>query len=158
MSTAHEEFNSLFYLKASCPLGLVHKQERAGKRFGHYLAQEGSTPRLNGLNLGEINGLAAETGRELGNVKEDAGRGSHGTQICARGTANARLAGSNGLLQRTMLLGVISVGAEGGVAAGGGTGGKGVRQLAGGRGRVRLGGVINGSYEEKKILAIGVLS
>lgn len=47
-----------------------------------------------------------------------------------------------------MLLGMVAVGAEGVVAGGGGGGSEALGELAGGGGRVRLGGVVDGCYSE----------
>lgn len=127
-----------------------------------YLAEESSAAGLDGLNLGEVDGLAAEAGGKLGNVKEDAVGGVDGTQLGAGEAADARLAGANSFLKGAVLLGVVAVGAEIGVTGGARVGGEALRELARGRGGVRLGGVVNGggngarTNELDQGLALGV--
>jgi hypothetical protein len=110
-----------------------------------YLTQEGSASRLDGLDLGKIDGDSSEACGQLGNVKGGALGGRDGAQLRTRATANACLADANCLLKRTVLLGVVTIGAEGGVTRGAGTASSEVLgQLAGRRGRVRLRRVVNG--------------
>lgn len=83
--------------------------------------EEGSAAGLDGLDLGQVDGLALEAGGELGAVEEDAGGGDDGAQLVAGGAADAGLrAGADGALKGAVLLGVVAVGAEGDVSGGGG--------------------------------------
>lgn len=133
---------SLWPKLAPLPIGGGGERERM-----FYLAQEGGATRLDGLNLGEVDGLAAEAGGELGNVEEDAAGGVDGAEVRAGQAADASVAGADRLLERAVLLGVVAVGAEAGVAGGGAVGGEALGELARGRGRVRLGAVVNGRCE-----------
>jgi hypothetical protein len=109
------------------------------------LSKQSSTARLNGLNLAEVNGGAAEAGWKLRDVKEDARGGLDGAQIGA-GWATDAVLYADGLLEGTVLLGMVAVRAERGVTGRVAVtvGGKGLGQRALGRGRVRLGGVVDG--------------
>jgi hypothetical protein len=108
--------------------------------------QESSAAGLDGLDLGQIDRCPVEAGRKLGAIEEDALGGSNGTKLRARSAANARVwREADGLLERTVLLGVVAVGAEGGVAGGRGGCAEAFGELARGRGRVRLGRVVDGS-------------
>lgn len=104
---------------------------------------EGGTAGLDGLNLSHVEGGAVEAGGQLGGVEVDARGRSDGTQVGTGGAANAG-ARADGLLEGTVLLCVVAVGAEGAVAGGGGRGAdEALGELAGGRGGVRLGGVVD---------------
>jgi len=105
------------------------------------LSKQSSATRLDGLNLAEVDGSAAEAGGELRDVKEDARGGLDGAEAGARGAADAILC-TDGLLERAVLLSVVAVGAEGGVARRRAV--EGFGQRAAGRGRVRLGRVVDG--------------
>lgn len=94
--------------------------------------EESSTPGLDSLDLGQVDGCPSEAGRELGGVEEGARGGGDGAQFRARGAANARLSETDGLLEGAVLLGMVAVGAEGGVAGGGGRGPEALGELAGG--------------------------
>lgn len=110
------------------------------------LTKHSSAARLDGLNLGQLDGGATEAGRQVGDVEVDALWGLDGAQLGARGAANASIEAANRLLQGAVLLRVVTVGAKGRVARGRGAaavGGEGLGKLAGGRGRVRLGGMID---------------
>jgi hypothetical protein len=119
---------------------------------------------LNGLNLGNVEGDAAEARGELGEVEEHALGGVDGAELGARGAADAA-GGADRLLERTVLLGVVAVGAEGGVAGGAvvAVGAEGLGERAVGGGRVRLGGVVdrgrNGSgteeLDQRRALGVG---
>lgn len=113
----------------------------------------GSAARLDGLDLGEVDGGPAKAGGQLGQVEEVALGGSDGAQFGAGGAADAAL-GADRLLQRAVLLGVVAVGAEGGVAGPGvarvAVGAERLGEAAGGRGRVRLGSVVDGSWGERR--------
>jgi len=112
--------------------------------MGH-LADEGSTARLNGLDLSGTEGDAAEASGELRDIEESAIRSGDRAEAGTGGTTNAVL-GSEGLLEGAVLLGVVTVAAEGVV---GGRGravavvGEVLGEAAGRGGRVRLGGVID---------------
>lgn len=146
MSTAHG-YVSIRPLGPSSLAVSGNGRSEASRARVFYLAQEGGTAGLDGLNLGEVDGLAAEAGGKLGNVKEDAAGGVDGAERRAGHAADASLAGANRLLQGAVLLGVVAVGAEAGVAGRGavGRGAEALGQLARGRGRVRLGAVVDGS-------------
>lgn len=110
------------------------------------LSNESSTAGLDSLDLAQVNGSAAKASGELGHIKEDACRRSDGAQVGAGGTTNASI-GTDGLLERAMLLGVVAVRAEGRVASGSGAvsvASEGLREGAAGGRRVRTGGVVNG--------------
>jgi hypothetical protein len=108
---------------------------------------KGGTAGLDGLNLSHVERGAVEAGGQLGGVEVDASGRSDGAQVGTGGTANANVR-ADGLLEGTVLLGVIAVGAEGAVAGGSGGGaGKALGELAGGRGGVRLGGVVDRGCE-----------
>lgn len=86
-----------------------------------------------------------EPGRELGDVEEDALRGSDSTESGTRGPANA-VVQADGVLERAMLLGVVAIRAEGGVSRASravSVDGEVLRELSGGRGGVRSGGVVD---------------
>lgn len=120
------------------------------QRRGTRLAEERGATRLDGLNLGQLEGGAAEAEGEVRGVEEDALGGLNGAELGARGAANAGLGAADGLLEGAMLLGVVAVGAEGGVPRGRGAagvgGGEGVGEGARGRGGVRPGGVVDGGW------------
>lgn len=108
---------------------------------------EGSTAGLDGLNLSHVERSAVEAGGQLGCVEIDASGRGDGAQIGTGGAANAG-ARTDRLLEGTVLLGVVAVGAEGAVAGGsGGRAGEALGELASGRGGVRLGGVVNRGCE-----------
>lgn len=107
------------------------------------LTHQGGTAGLNGLNLVEGNRVAAEALRELGKVEEDAVGGSDRAKLGTRGAANASLSTADGLLERTVLLGMVAVGAEGGVARRA-AGREALGEVTSGRSRVRLGRVVDG--------------
>ena len=102
-----------------------------------------ATARLNSLDLGLGERLATEAGGELVAVKVEALGGLDGAKGGAGGATNAGLLTADGLTEGTVLLGVLAVGAEGGGRAP--VGG----ERVGGRGRVRLGGVVDGSCRTK---------
>lgn len=74
---------------------------------------QGCTTGLDGLNLAHIDRTTAEAGRQLGDVKGDALGRKDRAELVARGAANAGISTANGLLEGTVLLGVVTVGAEG---------------------------------------------
>ena len=78
-------------------------------------AKGGSTARLDCLDLSSVERCTLEASRELGEVEEDALGSVDGAQVGTSGTADAT-AGTDALLEGTVLLSVIAVGAEGGVA------------------------------------------
>lgn len=92
------------------------------------LTKESSTARLHSLDLGQVDRGSAEAGRELGDIKEDALGGSYRAQLGAGCSTEANLGDADRLLKRTVLLGVVAVGAESAMA--GGRGGKAIGQLA----------------------------
>lgn len=131
--------------------GQAHSSSGRGRKRAErvfYLAQEGGAAGLDSLNLGEVDRLAAEASRELRNVKEDALGSLDGAKVGARHAADASLAGANRLLEGAVLLSVVAVGTEAGVA-GGAVGGETIGELARGRGRVRLGRVVDGRCKEE---------
>jgi hypothetical protein len=91
-------------------IGDVQSPQRA------HLPEEGSAARLDSLNLGHVERLVTEAGRKLREVEEDAVRRLDRAQFGTSGTANAASRSANCLLKRTVLLGVVAVGAEGAVA------------------------------------------
>lgn len=107
------------------------------------LVVDGGAAGLDSLDLGEVDGLAAEAGGELAAVEEDAARGGDGAEVGARGAAHAHLA--DGLLEGAELLGVVAVGGEGGVlgALGGPAGAEALGEGAGGGLRVGAGSVVD---------------
>ncbi len=110
-------------------------------------SKSGSTSRLDRLDLGQGQGRAAEPSRQLVAVEEATLRGRYWAEIRARVAANAAAADCDGLAKRSVLLGMVAVGAEGvvrGLLGGRGRerGGKRLRR----RLRVRVRGVIDGSY------------
>jgi hypothetical protein len=118
------------------------------------LAEEGGTARLDGLDLLELDGCPAETGGELGGVEVHAGGCGYGAQGRAGSSTDAvgfRVA--NALLEGTVLLGMVAVGAEGGVA-GGRVGDEGRGELAVGGGWVRLGSVVDGGCGMADLVSI----
>lgn len=109
-------------------------------------APDSSTTRLDSLDLGEVNWSTAETSGELRGIEVDTLGRVHIAELRTSRATNTTNSGADGLLQGTVLLGVVAVAAEGGVA--GGTvavavGGEVGRQLTLGRGRVRLGSVVD---------------
>lgn len=128
------------------------QETRRSKQRDFYLAQHGSAAGLNGLNLGHLHRGATEAGRKLRDVEEDAGSRLHGTKLSTRGATDAASSDTDRLLERTVLLGVVAVGAEG--AVGGGGRSEALGELASRRGRVRLGGVVDVGCElGSKLLA-----
>lgn len=128
------------------------------------LGEEGGAARLDGLDLGSVQGLSVEAGGELGDVKVDAVGGVDVAEGRA-GTATNTRVGVDGVLEGTVLLGGVAVGAEAGVAGGGvavAVAGPGLGELASGRSRVRLGGVVDvgrngsGTKELDERSALGV--
>ena len=111
-------------------------------------SEQGSAAALEGLNLGLGDGGAPEAGGQLVAVKVDALRGLDGAQVGAGGAADAGVGGGlDGLAEGAELLSVVAVGAEGAVGGGllvvlGEVLGEGV----GGRGRVRMGRVVDGCW------------
>lgn len=103
-----------------------------------------ATARLNGLDLGLGERLATEAGGELVTVKVEALNRLDGAESTAGSATNAGKLRADGLAEGTVLLGVLAVGAEGGGRTPVG------RKGVGGRGRVRLGGVVDGSYINKE--------
>lgn len=85
--------------------------------MGH-LADESSTAGLNGLDLSGAEGSTAEASGELRDVEGNARGSVDRAEAGAGGTANTILK-TDGLLERAVLLGMVSVGAEGGVSGGG---------------------------------------
>jgi hypothetical protein len=79
-----------------------------------HLTKDGGAARLDGLNFAQVDRLAAEAGRELGDVESNALGREDRAQSVARGAANASVR-ADGLLEGTVLLSVVTVGAEGGV-------------------------------------------
>lgn len=98
-----------------------------------------ATAGLDSLNLGLGERLATEAGGELVAVKVEALGGLDGAKSGAGRATNAGLLTADGLAKGAVLLGVLAVGAEGGgrTPVGG--------ERVGGRGRVRLGSVVDGS-------------
>lgn len=110
-----------------------------------YLAEHGSAARLDGIDLGGSQGAALEAGGETRGIEENTLGSLDSTEVSTAGATNATVR-SNALLERTMLLGVVSVGAEGSVARGGGAvavAGPGLGELAKGRSGMRLGSVVD---------------
>jgi hypothetical protein len=114
------------------------------------LRPQGSTARLDGLNLGGGKGLAVEALRKLVAVKVDTLGGLDRGELRGRCAANAGVGGGDGLAQRTKLLRVVAVRAEGGVGRS-----KGLGELVGGRRRMRLGSVVNRRCEFKVSRLLG---
>lgn len=109
------------------------------------LREEGGTARLDGLDLGSVQALSVEAGGELRDVKVDAVGGVDAAEGRAGAATNTRV-GVDGVLEGTVLLGGVAVGAEAGVAGGGvavAVAGPGLGELANGRSRVRLGRVVD---------------
>jgi hypothetical protein len=105
-----------------------------------YLTEESSAARLDSLDLGSVEGSAVEAGRKLRKVKGNTLGRVDRAQRGSTGTAEARL------LKRTMLLDVVTVGAEvlvrsGGVAVS--IAGPGLGELLNTGGGVRLGGMVD---------------
>lgn len=115
-----------------------------------YLADHGSTARLDSLNLGHVDWAATESGGKLGEVEEHALGGIDRAKLGTRGTANASLSAADGLLERTVLLGMVAVGAERGVARRAARG-EGLGEGASRRGRVRLRSVVDGGWRAEKV-------
>lgn len=117
-----------------------------------FSTEEGSAARLDCLELGERNGLAAEAGGQLGAVEVEALGGGDGAELVARDATDARLvvAVADGLLEGTVLLGVLAVAGEVGAAGGAvalAVGAEALGELAGRRLGVGLGSVIDGGWE-----------
>lgn len=110
------------------------------------LAEKTSAARVYRLHLSRINREALETVGELAAVEEDARGGLDGAELSASNAADALLLDC--LLEGAKLLGVVPVGAEGGVlgASGGVAVAKALGESPRGGSRVRLGSVVNGSY------------
>lgn len=109
------------------------------------LAEHGSAARLDGIDLGGSQGAALEAGGEPRGIEEDT-LGSLDSAEVGTAVATNTTTISDGLLERAMLLGVVSVGAEGGVARGGGAvavAGPGLGELAKGRSGMGLGSVVD---------------
>lgn len=109
------------------------------------LGEEGSAARLDGLDLSSVEGLSVEAGGELRDVKEDPVGGADAAEGRAGAATHTRV-GVDGVLEGTVLLGGVAVGAEAGVAGGGvavAVAGPGLGELASGGSRVRLGGVVD---------------
>ena len=107
--------------------------------------KSGSTSRLDRLDLGQGQGRAAEPSRQVVTVEEATLRGRYWAEIRARVAANAAAADRDGLAKRSVLLGMVAVGAEGvvrGLVGGRERGGKRLRRRLG----VRVRGVVDGSY------------
>lgn len=102
------------------------------------LRPQGSTARLDGLDLSGGKGLAMEALGELVAVKVDALGGLDRRELRGRCAANAGVGGGDGLAQRTKLLGVVAVRAKSGVRRSERLG-----KLVGRRRRMRLGSVVN---------------
>lgn len=75
--------------------------------------------RLDGFDLAQVDGLAMEAGRELGDIKGNTLGRVNGAELVARGATNAGLDAADGPLKRAVLLSVVTVGAEGVVSGGG---------------------------------------
>lgn len=115
-----------------------------------YLTEESSAAGLDSLDLSGVEGSAVEASGELRDVKGNALRRLDGAEGGSGGSAEARL------LERTVLLDVVAVGAEGLVGGGSiavSVAGPGLGELLDSGGRVRLGGVVdvgrNGSRTEE---------
>lgn len=104
---------------------------------------EGGTARVDGLDLGHVDGAALEAGRQLAAVEEDAARGGDGAEVAAGHAADTDLA--DGLLERAELLRVVAVRREGRVlgAPRGVAVAEALREGARGRGGVGLGRVVD---------------
>ncbi|KAI8405379.1 hypothetical protein FOFC_14858 [Fusarium oxysporum] len=105
-----------------------------------YLTEESSAAGLDSLDLSGVEGSAVEASRELRDVKGNALRGLDGAKGGSGGSAEARL------LERTVLLDVVAVGAErlvGGSSIAVSVAGPGLGELLDSGGRVRLGGVVD---------------
>lgn len=79
------------------------------------LTNKGGTARLDGLDLCEVDRGATEAGRQLGHVEEDAVGGLDRAQASTGRATNTTLGEGNRLLEGTVLLGTVTVGAERGV-------------------------------------------
>lgn len=109
------------------------------------LAEDGSAARLDGIDLGGRQGAALEAGGELRGIEENTMGGLDSAESSTAGGTDTAVS-ADGLLERAMLLDVVSVGAEGGVARGGGAvavAGPGLGELAKGRSGMRLGSVVD---------------
>lgn len=109
------------------------------------LAEESSAARLDGIDLSSSQGAALEAGGESRGIEQDTLGGLNAAERSTASTANAA-AGTDCLLERTMLLGVVAVGAEGSVGRGSravSVAGPGLGELAEGRGGMRLGSVVD---------------
>ncbi len=107
--------------------------------------KSGSTSRLDRLDLGQGQGRAAEPSRQVVAVEEATLRGRYWAEIRTRVAANAAAADRDGLAERSVLLGMVAVGAEGvvrGLVGGRERGGKRLRRRLG----VRVRGVVDRSY------------
>lgn len=87
-----------------------------------------------------------EAGGQLAAIEEDALGWNNWSEVRASRAANARVAGLDGLSERSELLRVVAIGAEGAVRLGCEGSWKGV----GGRCGMRLGGVVDGSCNSAK--------
>lgn len=94
--------------------------------------------------------MATESGRKLGEVEEDTLGGIDRAKLGTRGATDASLSAADGLLERTVLLGMVAVGAERGVARRA-AGGEGLGESTSRRGRVRLGSVVDGGWRAEKV-------
>lgn len=105
--------------------------------------EEGGAARVDGLDLGHVDGPPPEARGQLAAVEEDAGGRVHCAQVVAGRAADADLA--DALLEGAELLGVVAVGGERGVL--GARGRVAVAEALGegarGRGGVGLGGVVD---------------
>lgn len=81
------------------------------KRRNH-LADQSSTTGLDGFNLSQVDGCSAESCWKLRDIEEDSRRRADRTKLGSRGAANAAFSAADGLLERSVLLGMITVGAE----------------------------------------------
>ena len=108
-------------------------------------AEEGCAAGLDCLELGHGDGLAAEASRKLVAVEVEALGGVNGAKLKAGETTDARLVISvaDGLLEGTVLLGVLAVAGEASAATALGAA-EILGELARGRLGVRLGGVVDG--------------
>ena len=110
------------------------------------LSEKGGAAGLDSLNLSNVEGCAVEAGGKLGSVKVDALGGGDGAELSTGSAADA-CRGADGLLEGAVLLGVVAVGAEGGVAGGGSSAaGETLGELARGGGGVRLRAVVDGGF------------
>lgn len=113
------------------------------KSKNRFLVDGGSTARVYGLDLGEVDGAPAEAGGELAAVEEGAAGRVDGAQVAAGRAADADLA--DRLLEGAELLRVVAVRREGGVLGPRGrvAVAEALRERPRGRGGVRLGSVVD---------------